>query len=674
MQASNSSSSVSEDGTAKLFHGRLTTASQRYIDARKYKESVIDKTSVVSAFLRTEAPGFHLVLRPRRCGKTFTLSILKAFMAYQNPSEAHTTHEYFQDTFIYEPQHQKLIDEHHMKYPVIDLDLKNIRGTTFEEMLGTFQTLIERQFTCHLDLMRGHGKELPHKHAAKFMRYLNGEFSQPRQLGVALVFLSEVLRDAYDHSVLVLIDEYDAPTSASIEHKYTTQVNVFFGIVFSELLKSNTAVRGCLMVGIARVAKSGWMSGLNHIEVFSMHAQDDAYATSFLFTRGEVDLLLEESVAKNGKREPLSIDTLQKHYNSYKAFRQTGGPVLLFNPWSIVQAITKNAVRNFWTDTGYDPMLERQLWKTSKAFRDNVTSLVARESVSLTIDEQLSIRDLDKITEPAIWGLLYYSGYLSVAEFSEDGGLPSKFQIPNEEVRSEWDKWIHRYLSTDMQIPERDLDPLIGAIFNGDPVVLQSSLTGFLGRNLSYFVAGGHKEKVYQALLFGLLFAKIGGAFYVQMEQEAGAGRADITITPRDITKIIGFIFELKRVTVYAKTAKNTRRKRKTDQKLISDLETSVNEAMEQLNTRNYRSHLPLHVEMVYEFGISFAGKKCRVKGRWLRRKDNSEWTEIPSPHGDGVVEHYSFGDEEDDGDEDIPTVSEGDVTMDTETDVEMHE
>jgi len=63
------------------------------------------------------------------------------------------------------------------------------------------------------------------------------------------------------------------------------------------------------MVGICKIAKSGWLSGLNNIQVcetllnythfdrlkccqtFPMYAKDDRYASSFLFTEKEVDIL-----------------------------------------------------------------------------------------------------------------------------------------------------------------------------------------------------------------------------------------------------------------------------------------------------------------------------------------------------------------------------------------------
>jgi len=44
--------------------------------APEYDATFVDKTLVIEAFLRN-GPSHHLVLRPRRCGKSFTLSMIQ---------------------------------------------------------------------------------------------------------------------------------------------------------------------------------------------------------------------------------------------------------------------------------------------------------------------------------------------------------------------------------------------------------------------------------------------------------------------------------------------------------------------------------------------------------------------------------------------------------------------
>ena len=100
------------------------------------------------------------------------------------------------------------------------------------------------------------------------------------------------------------------------------------GIMLSSTnLQSNPAVCACMMVGICRTAKSGWLSELNNVEVcdlsplllsdqlrttqvFPMHAKDDRYAKFFLFTEEEVGLLC--SANQSQVRHPKCRDCLRR--------------------------------------------------------------------------------------------------------------------------------------------------------------------------------------------------------------------------------------------------------------------------------------------------------------------------------------------------------------------------
>jgi Predicted AAA-ATPase len=113
--------------------------------------------------------------------------------------------------------------------------------------------------------------------------------------------LTEILHALHQREVVILIDEYDSPTFYAVQHEYfpevcpspgrimctsdsPSQADEFFRKVFSTLLKvgissasnrcavnmklqNNEHLRGALLVGILRVAKAGWFSGLNNISV-----------------------------------------------------------------------------------------------------------------------------------------------------------------------------------------------------------------------------------------------------------------------------------------------------------------------------------------------------------------------------------------------------------------------
>jgi hypothetical protein len=95
-----------------------------------------------------------------------------------------------------------------------------------------------------------------------------------------------------------------------------------------------------LLVGVSRIAKSGYLSGLNNLSVFPMYV--DKYATQFGFTKDEISILLQHCDKKNRLTE------VKEWYDGYMA----GNGICLYNPWSINQFIDTNTLDAHWVDTG----------------------------------------------------------------------------------------------------------------------------------------------------------------------------------------------------------------------------------------------------------------------------------------------------------------------------------
>jgi hypothetical protein len=96
-----------------------------------------------------------------------------------------------------------------------------------------------------------------------------------------------------------------------------------------------------LLVGVSRVAKSGYLSGLNNLDVFPMHDQE--YADKFGFTEDEVSIILRYYDKENQLKE------VKEWYDGYTA---SIGSIHLYNPWSINKFIRTNKMDAYWADTG----------------------------------------------------------------------------------------------------------------------------------------------------------------------------------------------------------------------------------------------------------------------------------------------------------------------------------
>ena len=93
----------------------------------------IDKTMFIKEFMN-ENSEVSCILRPRRFGKSFNLSMLKSFLSLGAKPES------FENYLI--AKEVEFVKQHCGKYPVVYLDLKDCKGETWEEMYQNFWTLV----------------------------------------------------------------------------------------------------------------------------------------------------------------------------------------------------------------------------------------------------------------------------------------------------------------------------------------------------------------------------------------------------------------------------------------------------------------------------------------------------------------------------------------------------
>jgi hypothetical protein len=115
------------------------------------------------------------------------------------------------------------------------------------------------------------------------------------------------------------------------------------------------------------------------------------------------------------------------------------------------------------------------------------------------------------------------------------------------------------------------LSSVYDTIVGGDAVGFQKQFTAFLQEYLALFCTPHHKEKVYQAMCYMLMYALFGKAYDVRMEQDAGRGRSDITAYPFSAQHLLALIFEIKSVARHLK--RNGNRSLKTAEQMRKDME-----------------------------------------------------------------------------------------------------
>jgi hypothetical protein len=190
-------------------------------------------------------------------------------------------------------------------------------------------------------------------------------------------------------------------------------------------------------------------------------------------------------------------------------------------------------------------------------------------------------------------------------------------------------------------------------INNGDAEGFQTEFTAFMQEYMALYLVPHHKEKVYQALIFMLLFALFGSEYDVRMEQDAGFGRSDIIVRPISPQLSLAFIIELKAVASYWKDRKG-KRLLKTINRRENEMEKAKTEALRQLEVRQYRAGVPLHTAKIHEFALVFCGKLCIAAVRTLTRNDKRGWVQSAEKSTNVAECMFDAGEEgEDDVEED---------------------
>ncbi|KIM76795.1 hypothetical protein PILCRDRAFT_12500 [Piloderma croceum F 1598] len=441
----------------------------------------VDKTSALVEFLDSDDHPVHFLVRPRRSGKTTLLRLFRAFFERKDPADQEQRKKLFVNNKLAITKDDRFEAEF-ARYSVLYVDFSNMFSSTMDGLLQDFKN--------HVSLI---AQQL--ETSGKFNN--RGELDNSKQL-----FLDNVLKKTLDDSewptalfrlttllntlskrlVVVLVDEYDTPTSYAVQHGYFDDANNFFRKVFSPLLKNNECILGALVVGVMPVAKAGWFPGVNNLSVFRLDSE--RYSTACMFTGDETERLYNQEVALRGDGNPLSFsfEELKGWYNGYYTF----DGIRLYNPWSIASAFSKGKLGPYWVKSGYDRMIEQRIYymlDNIASFREQVAGLSGPgEGVEIEIEPKMSYHSIPEMTKTQLWTLIYFAGYLTKlprdhtpcpadapdhdsntesqtyrANDSNDDSSRDMIELclPNYEIRSVFDRWLRNHMKNCISAQER---------------------------------------------------------------------------------------------------------------------------------------------------------------------------------------------------------------------------
>ncbi len=350
----------------------------------------VDKTRFIKEWWESKDE-VTLIARPRRFGKTLTMSMVEHFFSIE-----HADNPCFRGMDIWKEQKYREIQG---TYPVISLTFSSIKERNFEEarkkICATLQMLYQKyQFLLEGDILNGQEKAEFLKVSAEMPEY---------EATMTLKKLSGYLERFYKKKVILLLDEYDTPMQEAYVKGYWQELADFVRNLLNASFKDNPYLERGIMTGITRISKESIFSDLNHLKVVTTTSNE--YADCFGFTEEEVFRSLEE-YGLGGRK-----DEVKKWYDGF-CF---GNVKDIYNPWSILNYLDTKTAAPYWVNTSSNQLISKLLQEGNKEVKESFEKLLRRECIYTEIDEQIIYGQLD-IDENAIWSLMLTSGYLKVSD------------------------------------------------------------------------------------------------------------------------------------------------------------------------------------------------------------------------------------------------------------------
>jgi hypothetical protein len=555
-----------------------------YVDKTLFIKDVLDKGDRIL-----------LIPRPRRFGKTLNISMLKYFYDCCPEEGAGETgpdnsyKELFPSLAI--SKAGKTYLDKMGKYPVIFLTFKNIKEMDWETTYRKIKKLVQDEYLRHKYLVNSPKLEPQEQDYFNKIINLEGEREEYEiSLEKLLIFLSRY----YGTRGVILIDEYDAPVHEGYHRGYYEEIiNFMRNFLGGGLKDTDQYLEKSVITGIMRIARESIFSDLNNPGVYTLLSEE--FDDKFGFTEQEIEALLKDY------RLLEMYDQVQEWYNGYRF-----GEQIIYNPWSIVNFLgsKKNICQPYWINTSDNKMVEGLLSKGGLELRKELEQLIRGESIEKAIEENIILKEIT-IREDLLWSLLLMGGYLKQTGKRRDaaaGKMVYTLSIPNLEVRTTYTRIVDNYFST--KIENEKLEIMLKALISGDIKLFEKMLRKVVRAVFSYHDFGGEPEKVYHALVAGLL-VWITNTHEIKSNREPGYGRYDIMIIPRAPLAggtdkgQTGYVIEFKAV----------------DKEENETVETAAAAALAQIEEKKYETELmDRGIKNIKKLAVVFSGKDVYVK------------------------------------------------------------
>jgi hypothetical protein len=464
---------------------KLPIGIQSFSEIRNGGYVYVDKTELVHRMVTMGKPYF--LSRPRRFGKSLLVSTLKELF---EGNKALFEGLWIEAHWDWEQRHPVL----HFSFDAMDYEQSGLESALSRALDGQAKRL---------------GLELSlSNYKARFNELITAAHEKYGQ-------------------VVLLIDEYDKPIIDYLSAESIAQAKAnrdilreFYGIIKS----ADTQLRLVFITGITKFSKVSIFSHLNNLNDLTL---DRNYATLTGYTQQELEHYFESHLEATRETLGISMEVLLEHmriwYNGYS----WDGKARLYNPFGILNFLSKQQFTNFWFATGSPNFLIEQM-------RERQLFAVENMEVSSIVFEQF---DLDYVAPVS---LLFHAGYLTVKSVDVMTG-EYVLDYPNKEVRESMYQFLIDELAPEQghRHTGRTIRDMRQAFNTGDLEQVRRILDSMLA-GLPYETFDKKSEGLYHGLVH-IIFNYLG--IYADSETHSSRGRADVIVQTPDTVYIFEFKF-----------------------------------------------------------------------------------------------------------------------------------
>jgi len=563
----------------------------------------VDKTALIYDFF-IHGAYISLMPRPKRFGKTLNLSMIEYFFDKLKPESA----KLFTGLDI--SKRKEFCNEHQNKYPVINITLKDIKDTNWNDCLENLKYTISKLYKQYRFLLQSEKLDNDDK---EIFQNIISKTATLTEYKSSLVDLSRYLQKHFEEKVIILIDEYDTPIISAFKNtpnpikspkgdtsSYYEHVINFMQTFLGSAFKGNeTNLQKGLITGVMRVARESIFSDWNNFTVYGITS--NYFSDSFGFTQTETEKIVTYFGLQN------NLADIEKWYNGY----QFGNVDKIYNPWSIVNYILneKDGFKAYWVNTSDYSLIKERI--TEENVRPKLQKLIEGKIIEEPIYDNFVFSDFETDNE-LLWTLLTSNGYLTQLQKSNYNNY--KLRIPNNEVKKVFTDIIMSWLKNKVKLKRDLLIFTTDCLINNRLKEFESGYKQIIGDTISYYDTAEKydkrneetivlKEQIYHVYTLGLL-AIISDDYIIKSNREGGEGRYDILIIPYDKTKN-GVVIEIKSIEKQKETEDN--------EKFIKRVDNEIDNAQNQIERNKYYKELlanKIPLERIIKVAIVFAGKE----------------------------------------------------------------